>query len=347
MKGTLTTQMSYNREWGKLHLMSSVSVTCILTAAMITIIATGVQDDSVLVEDGVPIEWHAAAEDPSLESVLGGITNVVFAYGGSIAAFTLCSEMRKPEDFKKSFAVVQGSQAVCYVLVGAIVYSFGGQYTVSPALTMATHTVSIIAYAFALVTIMVSGILGANVGTKYLYMSTLRHSTLLTSRGLKAWLAWMSMVVVMWIVGFIVSQLIPFFNELLTVISSVFSVWFIYGYAGFMWFFDVHPWFAKYANDHKPRAVDTPMKKLLMGVSIVSVSHLYPFAASKLMPRSCSPLQSRLWVSTRPRWVSRRDTRKVPIATPSRARLLGEGQFRKLKQHFVNNRAGYGRLGKV
>lgn len=80
------------------------------------------------------------------------------------------------------------------------------------------------------------------------------------------------MISLMWIVGFIVSQLIPFFNELLTVISSLFSVWFIYGYVGFMWFYDVHPWFARYAGDTEPRAINTVWKKILMGVSIFSVS---------------------------------------------------------------------------
>jgi len=145
---------------------------------------------------------------------------------------------------------------------------------------MTTHTVSIIAYAFALVTIMVSGILGTNIGAKYLYMTWLRNSPLLTSRGTRAWLAWMGMIALMWIVGFLVSQLIPFFNELLTVISALFSVWFIYGYTGFMWFYDTHPWFARYARDSEPRAINTTWKKVLMATSIFVVSFSVSLATS-------------------------------------------------------------------
>ena len=140
---------------------------------------------------------------------------------------------------------------------------------------MATHTVVIIAYAFALVTIIISGVLGTNIGTKYLYVSTLRNSPLLTSKGLKAWLVWMAMTFFMWIIGFIVSQLIPFFNQLLTIISSLFSVWFIYGYTGFMWFYDNHPWCANYAGDLQPRNVDGLFKKVLMATAILSVSESF------------------------------------------------------------------------
>lgn len=122
--------LSYNREWGKLHLLSGLSVFCILTAAMIIMIATGVQDDSVLTHGKAAIQYHAFPTNPSLMNVIGGITNVVFAYGGSLACFTLCSEMKKPNDFKKSFVIVQGSQAATYVIVGAVVYAFGGQVSI-------------------------------------------------------------------------------------------------------------------------------------------------------------------------------------------------------------------------
>jgi hypothetical protein len=70
--------------------------------------------------------------------------------------------MKKPEDFKKSYALVQIGSIIVYVLVGSLIYVFGGQvssavefsmssisdfitllkYTTSPALTMTSHPVS-------------------------------------------------------------------------------------------------------------------------------------------------------------------------------------------------------------
>jgi hypothetical protein len=39
-----------------------------------------------------------------------------------------------------------------------------------------------------------------------------------------------------------------------------------------MFMYDHHPWFAKYAGDTEPRAINTFGKKFLFGVSIFSVS---------------------------------------------------------------------------
>lgn len=45
------------------------------------------------------------------------LTNIVFAYGGNMAVFTFCSEMKKPNDFKKSFLINQGLGTTMYILV--------------------------------------------------------------------------------------------------------------------------------------------------------------------------------------------------------------------------------------
>ncbi|WVR04882.1 hypothetical protein IAU60_001894 [Kwoniella sp. DSM 27419] len=236
---------SYSREFGKLSAMSWVSVSCILVASMITIVGTGVQDPSNLVKNGVPIMWHAAPPNPSLMDVIGALTNIVFAYGGNMAVFSFCSEMKNPNDFKKSFLITQGLGAVVYCITGATVYAFGGQYVTSPALTMTTKPVRITAYAFALVTIMISGIVGVNVGAKYLYIIAFRKSKLLTSKNIRAKLGWIGLVAFMWTAAFVLAELIPFFNQLLTIVSSLFSVWFSFGLCGVIWFYNVHPYFAK------------------------------------------------------------------------------------------------------
>lgn len=268
--------LAYNREWHKLWWMSFVSIAAILIASMITIIATGIQSPNVLMKNGVPIHWHATPQNANLMDVIGGYTNVLFAYGGNMAIFSFCSEMKRPNDFKKSFALSQIIATVTYIVVGATIYSFGGQYTVSPALTMTNKAVRITAYSISLITIMVSGILGANVGAKYLYVTILRQSSLLTSKSLKAQMAWMAMVAFVWIVGFLVAELIPFFNSLLTIISALFSVWFICGAAGLLWLYDHSPWFFGRKREGEEdgsveRKLDTPGKKALFTVAIATL----------------------------------------------------------------------------
>ncbi|OCF40859.1 hypothetical protein I317_05309 [Kwoniella heveanensis CBS 569] len=264
----VSVMMSYSREFGKLAALSWISVSAILIASMITIVGTGVQDPSNLVVNHVPIEWHAFPTEASLIDVIGALTNIVFAYGGNMAVFSFCSEMRNPNDFKKSFGITQGLGAIVYCIVGATVYVFGGQYTASPALTMTTKPVRITAYAFALVTIMISGVVGANVGAKYLYIVTFRKSKLLTSNNIRAKLGWIGLVTFVWTAAFVLAELIPFFNQLLTIVSSLFSVWFSFGLCGVIWFYNVHPWFAKPGEERNLNGI---WKKVFFACAVVSI----------------------------------------------------------------------------
>ncbi|GAA6044098.1 hypothetical protein JCM8097_008434 [Rhodosporidiobolus ruineniae] len=232
--------LSYQRHWSGLTYISVASLTCITVACIVTMSAAATQDPSVLVKNGVPIEWHAF-HNPGLVDGIGAITNTIFAYGGNMAVFSFLPEMKKPQDFKKSIAIMQIGQLVFYSVVGAVLYSYGGQYTPSPALTMTRHKFAVISYAFALVTIIVSGIVAVNVGAKFAYVSFFRGSPLLVSRGWKAQGAWVGIVAAMYAIGFVLAELIPFFSQLLTIVSCLFSTWFVCGLGGIIYFHLVNP----------------------------------------------------------------------------------------------------------
>lgn len=55
-----------------------------------------------------------------------------------MAVFSFCSEMKRPQGFKKSFIIVKGLGILSYTVVGATIYAFKGQYVTNPALTMTT-----------------------------------------------------------------------------------------------------------------------------------------------------------------------------------------------------------------
>jgi hypothetical protein len=65
--------------------------------------------------------------------------------------------------------------------------------------------------------------------------------------------------------------LIPFFNQLLTIVSSLFSVWLTYGSAGIIWFWDQSPLFRGYARDENERRMDTRKKWCFGAISILVV----------------------------------------------------------------------------
>lgn len=144
---------------------------------------------------------------PALSTLL--LMKIACESAGCTAAMSFASEMRKPNDFKKSFAMVQGVGIFGYIISGAVLYYYGGQYVSSPAINMASGTKSTAAYAISLVTMFISGVFIINVGAKYIYISQLRNSPLLTSKGLRARGIWCGIVASLWICGFIISQLIP------------------------------------------------------------------------------------------------------------------------------------------
>lgn len=158
---------------------------------------------------------------------------------------------------------------------GCLVYVFGGQYVTSPAFTMLSRTLTIVSYTFALITIIISGVIAANIGAKYLYVHSLRDSPLLTSSGWKAHFIWIAVVSLIWTVAFLVSQLVPFFNQLLTIVSSLFSVWLTYGSAGIIWFWDEAPVFRNFARDPNERRMDSKGKWFKAFIAVLSVSLVF------------------------------------------------------------------------
>ena len=127
---------------------------------------------------------------------------------------TILSEMKNPVDFRKSLAIVQGLSTSAYVIVGATIYSFGGQYVTSPSLTMTARPVMIVAYSIALISIFVAGVVPVAVGAKYMYISMFRHSAKLTENSWRMRFVWFGIVGVIWIIGFIISQ-VSLLNEIL------------------------------------------------------------------------------------------------------------------------------------
>lgn len=191
---------------------------------------------------------------------------------------------------------------------------------------MLSRTLTIVSYTFALVTIIISGVLAANIGAKYLYVHSLRDSPLLTSNGWKAHFIWIGVVSSIWAVAFLVSQLVPFFNQLLTIVSSLFSVWLTYGAAGIIWFWDESPWLRNFARDENARPM-SKAKWFKFGIAVLSVCFLSCYGnegtdGTDDIHRSFSPSLSPRLVSTRRSRVSSTDTARAPTATPSPARLV-------------------------
>lgn len=71
--------------------------------------------------------------------------------------------MKNPKDFNKALAFLQISDTSLYVIAAVVIYKYVGYGVHSPALTSAAPLYSIIAYAIATPTIVISGVINGHV----------------------------------------------------------------------------------------------------------------------------------------------------------------------------------------
>ncbi|KAI0797504.1 transmembrane amino acid transporter protein-domain-containing protein [Abortiporus biennis] len=211
--------------------LSVVSFISILAAVLITMIGVGIKGHQGTI---------AITTNLNFANGFLAVTDIIFAYSGHVAFFTFISEMQKPEDFPKALFFLQISDTILYVVVGVVVYAYAGPNTVSPALGNTGPTLSKIAYGIALPTIIIAGTINGHVCSKLVYIRIFRRngktSRHMTSNSFTGWGTWILISFVIWALAFIIAELIPFFNDLLSVISSLFASWFTYGISGIFWF---------------------------------------------------------------------------------------------------------------
>lgn len=164
------------------------------------------------------------------------VTNIIFAYAGHVAFFTFISELKDPKDFPKALIFLQVWDISLYVVAAIVIYRYAGPEVASPALGSTTPVVKKVAYGIALPTIVIAGVIYAHVASKYIYLRIFRGTK---HMGTRTWLAvgsWLAIIGTLWIIAWIIAESIPNFNDLLSLISSLFASWFTYGISG-----ELHP----------------------------------------------------------------------------------------------------------
>ena len=124
-----------------------------------------------------------------------------------------------------------------YLLVAGVIYAYAGADVASPALGSSSPLFQKIAYGIAVPTIVVSGVINGHVAAKYVYVRMYRGTGMMGKKTLRSYGAWALITLVLWIAAWTIAEAIPTFNDLLGLISSLFSSWFTYGLSGVFWLF--------------------------------------------------------------------------------------------------------------
>lgn len=134
------------RRLEKLSHLSSVSFVSIIGAVLTSMVGVALNTThSVSISAFSPV--------PTLHDACLAIANVVFAYAGHVAFFTMFSELKDIRDFPKALALLQMSEMILYTITAIVIYTYAGHEVKSPALNSAGNAFRKISYGVALPTV--------------------------------------------------------------------------------------------------------------------------------------------------------------------------------------------------
>ncbi|CAH0052399.1 unnamed protein product [Clonostachys solani] len=234
--------------FAEIAILGYVDFASIAAAILITMIATGIQSTGQQ-EELASAAWSAwPRKDITFTKAMTAVANIVFAYAFAVAQPSFMDELHTPQDFKKSVMAVGVIEIGIYTLTGSIIYYFVGQDVKSPALLSAGPLISRVAFGVAFPVIFVSGSINITVLCRYLHGQMYRSTVTQYVNTVKGWTTWLTLVSVVSILAWIIAEAIPFFNELLSIISSLFVSGFSYYLPPLMWFALIKegPWYARH-----------------------------------------------------------------------------------------------------
>jgi len=231
--------LSLVRELNQVAILGFIAASTMFVAFLLCLIFLGVQAGPAGWSPGLPITVRAwAAPGTTFVAGFNAILNISYTFIGQILIPSYTADMSHPEDFPKALYLCTFLEIVVFTLGGAVGYHYiGDQYITSPAYGSLEEPFTKIVGAFTLPTLIVVGVLYSSITCRFLFLrlfeETSRHRIEHTVKG---WASWIAIVAVVWIVAFVIAEGIPFFNELLSLMSTFFDWYFGFVMEGLAFF---------------------------------------------------------------------------------------------------------------
>ncbi|KAK0120245.1 hypothetical protein ONS95_011651 [Cadophora gregata] len=214
-------------------ILGYIDFVSIMLAIGITVIATGV----TFGQSTHVVDWSAwPKEGITFVDAFIAVTNIVFAYSFAVCQFSFMDEMHTPKDYVKSIWALGLIEIFIYTLTGALIYAFVGQDVSSPALLSAGPLMAKIAFGVALPVIFISGSINGTVVARYIHGRIYKDSVVRFINTKKGWITWLILISVITIVAWVIAEAIPFFGDLLGIMSALFISGFTFYFPAIFWF---------------------------------------------------------------------------------------------------------------
>ncbi|OBS26149.1 hypothetical protein FPOA_00092 [Fusarium poae] len=209
----------------------------VVAACLIVLVSLAVSGPAI-----APSDWHRELKvvgNPTFRDGLNACLRVVFSYAGTFTFPSYMAEMKAPEkDFKFALAVLEIGSTLFYIAMAVALYCLAGDLTTSPVLSAASSIPAKVAYGIVLPAVVATALSIGHTGCKYVYvtlMRQMRSTHQVTDNSVKSWVTWILSVTGFWALIFVIANVIPIFDSILSITSATTIPWFTYGFAAIFW----------------------------------------------------------------------------------------------------------------
>lgn len=231
--------ISLPRTFSHLSGVGYFSALTMFIAVILAIVFSTVQNHPNGFTPDTPVHYNLWPEKgTTFVSAMSAFLNIVYTFVGQITYPSFISQMKQPKDFKKALYVVTFLELVVFALAGSIIYVYvGNAYITAPAFGSLVGNYKKIAFSFALPTILFLGALYSNVSSTFLFLRIFpKDSHHRNEHTIAGWVTWIGLNFGLWVLAFIFAEVIPFFSDLLSLMSSLFDCWFGFVFWGVAYF---------------------------------------------------------------------------------------------------------------
>ncbi|KAF1814277.1 putative neutral amino acid permease [Eremomyces bilateralis CBS 781.70] len=220
---------SLPRTFSTLSSLATASAIFTFVSVILATIFAGIEDHPAGYPSKGPIEiLIIPAAGTGFVAGMNAFMNISYTFIGQITLPSFIAEMKEPKDFPKALWAVTIAEVIVFSIVGSVMYAFSGSnYNASPAFAVLGNEVyKKVSFSFMIPTIIFLGVLYASVSARFIFFNVFSGTRHLGSHTVVGWVTWAAILAVTWIVAFIIAEVIPFFGDLLSLMSSVFDSFF-------------------------------------------------------------------------------------------------------------------------
>ncbi|RDW94987.1 hypothetical protein BP5796_00750 [Coleophoma crateriformis] len=230
--------MSVPRTLKHVSFMSMFSAACMGIAILLFLVFSGIEKAPLYgyngdyPTDGLVKTYAFPLPGTTFIANMNAVLNITFLWVPQILFPTFIAEMERPQDFPKALAVLAAISCFLFIVPPAIGFRYLGQYATAPAF----GSLGVVAYkkasfAFVIVPTLVIGVIYANVSAKFVYFRIMGKSRHAHSNTVIGWSMWIAVMVGIWALAFIFSEVVPSMGDFLSLLSAAFDSFF-----GFIYF---------------------------------------------------------------------------------------------------------------